>query len=80
MSLLTDQEIQDIWNVASGYIPNCERHFAYASAIEAKVIEKIKAHGPVKAVAVMVSAVGSTYKTPAEDYYRLPEGEGNATD
>lgn len=47
MSLLTEQEIQAIWNVESNHIPSCDRHFSFARAIEAAVIEKIKAHGKV---------------------------------
>jgi hypothetical protein len=40
---LTDEQIQKIWDVASGAIPNWSRHIAYARAIEA-------AHG-IKAAA-----------------------------
>ena len=73
MTLLTEQEIEDIAEDFS--LPYSKE--AFARAIEAKaranLLEEIKANGPVKAVAVMVSAVGSTYKTPAEDYYRLSE-------
>jgi len=32
---LTDEEIQNIWNVAAGAIPGWSRHIAYARAIEA---------------------------------------------
>ena len=32
---LTDEQIQKIWDVASGAIPNWSRHIAYARAIEA---------------------------------------------
>ena len=31
---LTDEEIQKIWDVASGAIPGWSRHIAYARAIE----------------------------------------------
>ena len=37
---LTDEEIQKIWDVASGAIPGWSRHIAYARAIEAKLKEK----------------------------------------
>ena len=73
MSILTEQEINDFDTSKYDHAEISKRDLI--RAIEAKVIEKIKAQGPVKAVAVMVSAVGSTYKTPAEDYYRLPEGD-----
>jgi hypothetical protein len=36
---LTDEQIQKIWDVASGAIPNWSRHIAYARAIKAKLKE-----------------------------------------
>lgn len=32
---LTEERVQSIWNSASGHIPGCNRHIAYARAIEA---------------------------------------------
>lgn len=42
MSLLTEQEIEDLY-----YTELDRRELSFARAIEAKVIEKIKAQGPV---------------------------------
>lgn len=36
-AMLTKSRIQEIWDAASGHIPGCERHIAYARAIEAEV-------------------------------------------
>ena len=50
MSLLTEQEMQAMWNTASSYNPVWMWHLAYARDIEAKarakLIEEIKAQGP----------------------------------
>ena len=37
---LTDEEIQKIWDVASGAIPGWSRHITFARAIEAKLKEQ----------------------------------------
>ena len=41
MTLLTEQEIEDLY-----YMELIQRELSFARAIETKVIEKIKAHGP----------------------------------
>ena len=76
MSLLTEQEIFEC-------LPDNGDSLAFARAIEAKVIEKIKAQGPV----VWMAPSGSTvlnedvaYTPNWTDYYtaplyKLPEGD-----
>jgi hypothetical protein len=76
MSLLTEQEIENLY-----YTELDRRELSFAKAIEAKVIEKIKAQGPAAWAAMseegIVEALGfnqsrSRFTTPI---YRLPEGD-----
>ena len=70
MSLLTEQEMQAMWNTASSYNPVWMWHLAYARAIEAKaranLLEEIKAQGNC----IQYGEAGQSAK-----YYRLPEGD-----
>ena len=79
MRLLTEQELLDVFDS----IPDEEYDgfLSYGRAIEAKVIEKIKAQGPAAWAAMseegIVEALGfnqsrSRFTTPI---YRLPEGD-----
>ena len=64
----TPEMIATMWTAYNaGDVVSVVRIFraAYDAAPEVK-------QEPVKAVEVMVSAVGSTYTTPAKDYYILP--------
>ena len=84
MSLLTEQEItQVVRDAANGSAIRRDGSTSYriARAIEAKVIEKIKAQGPAAWAAMseegIVEALGfnqsrSRFTTPL---YRLPEGD-----
>ena len=76
MTLLTEQEIENLY-----YTELDRRELPFARAIEAKVIEKIKAQGPAAWAAMseegIVEALGfnqsrSRFTTPL---YRLPKGE-----
>ena len=78
MSLLTEQEIEDLY-----YTELDRRELSFARAIESAVIEKIKAQGPVVWMApsgrtVLNEDVAYTpnwtdyYTTPL---YKLPEGD-----
>lgn len=85
MSLLTEQEIDVEANKTLIQLQGLTRHMwrSYGRAIEAKVIEKIKAQGPVVWMAPSGSTVlnGDVEYTPNwTDYYtvplyRLPEGD-----
>ena len=75
MSLLTEQEIEDLY-----YTELDRRELSFARAIEAKVIEKIKARRPVAHLYFNehgTPRVDQQY-LPSEDsfpVYRLPEGD-----
>lgn len=89
MSILTEQEITDIanndalWDDGKHLGEATLNEYRYARAIEAKVIEKIKAQGPVVWMAPSGSAVLNEdvgYTPNWTDYYtvplyRLPEGD-----
>ena len=90
MSLLTEQEIEDLY-----YTELDRRELSFARAIETKVIERIKAQGPeawlhrdrsesdvvtTKFKHVWGEAVVGSLALYDIPLYRLPEGEGNATD
>jgi len=64
MSLLTDQEIENLY-----YTHLDRRELSFARAVEAKVIEKIKAQRPIS-VETLTSSGKKTYR-----YYYLPEGD-----
>jgi len=64
MSLLTEQEIENLY-----YTELDRRELSFARAIEAKVIEKIKAQRPVS-----VETLTSSGKR-TDRYYYLPEGD-----
>ena len=77
MSLLTEQEVGDLWRQPENY----GKPLVFARAIEAAVIEKIKAQGEAAWAATseagVVEALGfnqsrSRFTTPL---YRLPEGD-----
>jgi hypothetical protein len=64
MSLLTEQEIENLY-----YTELDRRELSFARAVEAKVIEKIKAQRPVS-----VETLTSSGKR-TDRYYYLPEGD-----
>ena len=93
MSLLTEQEIRAIANSVKEIGENSDR--ALILAAQEAVIEKIKAQGPVawlhrdrpesdvvttKFKHVWGEAVVGSQAMYDIPLYRLPEGEGNATD
>ena len=75
MSLLTEQEIEDLY-----YTELDRRELSFARAIETKVIEKIKAQGGVVRRITTQDSMTGEITMNEEILYRLPEGEGNATD
>jgi len=64
MSLLTEQEIENLYHTELD-----RRELSFARAVEAKVIEKIKAQRPIS-VETLTSSGKKTYR-----YYYLPEGD-----
>jgi hypothetical protein len=64
MTLLTEQEIEDLY-----YTEIDRRELSFARAIEAKVIEKIKAERPVSVETLTSGGKKINY------YYPLPEGD-----
>ena len=81
MSLLTEQEIRQV-----EYTTRSRSYLDHARAIEAKVIEKIKAHGATAYISPIVAAfhgigtgVGEFSYVKTENrtipLYRLPEGD-----
>lgn len=54
--MLSNDKIQEIWNTASGYIPGCDRHFAFARAIEqAAIAEQAAPAGEAVGKIIIVS-------------------------
>ena len=70
MSLLTEQEIEDLY-----YTELDRRELSFARAIETKVIEKIKAQGGVVRRITTQDSMTGEITMNEEILYRLPEGE-----
>ena len=70
MTLLTEQEIEDLY-----YTELNQRELSFARAIEAAVIEKIKAQGGVVRRITTKDSMTGEITMNEEILYRLPEGE-----